>query len=88
MAVLNRRLQILIDDDRFGRVEREAASAGISLGEFVRRLIDGALDAPERMNRQREALELLLSAPRMDVGSGEELRALIDESHITPELRC
>jgi len=38
--VLNRRLQVLLDDERMERLERRSAETGASAGEVVRRAID------------------------------------------------
>lgn len=85
MPTLNRRLQILIDEQRFAVVEREAAAVGMSIGEFVRRALDAAVESPVRASRQQRTLDLLLAAPRMEVGDAAELRGLIDEAHVSPE---
>lgn len=38
--MLTRRLQVLIDDERYELLQREAAAAGAPVGELVRRAID------------------------------------------------
>lgn len=38
--MLTRRLQVLIDEERYERLRREAAAAGAPVGELVRRAID------------------------------------------------
>lgn len=86
MPILNRRLQVLIDDERFELVEQKARAGGISVGEFVRRALDTAVNADEMVSRQRLTLDRLLAAPRMDVGSPGELRDLIDEAHVSTNL--
>lgn len=40
MDMLNRRLQVLIDDERHERLRREAERTGMPVGELVRRAID------------------------------------------------
>lgn len=80
MSTLNRRLQILINEGRFKAVEKAAAAEGRSIGEFVRRALDEAIDNPRRAQRQSDVLDLLLSAPRMDL-SEAELHDLIEEAH-------
>ena len=42
------RLQVTLEPDEHRRAKRRAAELGISLAEFVRRAVDGALDDPER----------------------------------------
>jgi hypothetical protein len=38
--MLNRRLQVLVDDERFERLARESERIGAPVGELVRRAID------------------------------------------------
>lgn len=85
MPTLNRRLQILIDEQRYAVVEREAAATGMSVGEFVRRALDAAVQSPARASRQQRTLDLLLAAPRMEIDDAAELRDLIEETHVSPE---
>jgi hypothetical protein len=40
MHMLNRRLQILVDDERYERLARESERVGAPVGELVRRAID------------------------------------------------
>jgi hypothetical protein len=40
MHMLNRRLQVLVDDERYERLARESERAGAPVGELVRRAID------------------------------------------------
>lgn len=80
MSTLSRRLQILIDEERFARVELDAAAAGVSVGEYVRRALDAAAERSRGPARQQAVVEELLRAPRMSVDAGE-LRELIDEAH-------
>lgn len=40
MHMLTRRLQVLIDEERYERLKREAEAAGAPVGELVRRAID------------------------------------------------
>ncbi len=87
MPTLNRRLQVLIDDDRYGRLERRASDEGMSVGEFVRRAIDSAMSRTDRSNKQRQLLEYIKTAPRVDI-SPDELDRLIDESHLSREFRA
>lgn len=42
------RLQVTFDPDEHRRAKRRAAELGISLAEFVRRAVDGALGEPEK----------------------------------------
>lgn len=40
MALLEKRLQVLLDDERFRRLESESAATGRSVGSIVRAAID------------------------------------------------
>ncbi|PWD51243.1 antitoxin [Serinibacter arcticus] len=40
MSTLERRLQVLLDQDRFARLEAESATTGRSIGSIVRTAID------------------------------------------------
>lgn len=50
MHMLNRRLQILLDDQRYDRLARRAAETGTSIGTLVRDAIDAEYPAvdPEK----------------------------------------
>jgi hypothetical protein len=71
MSMLDRRLQVLIDEDRWSRLEREAGRRGVSVAVLVREAIDERFpgDADER----RTALQAILDADPMDVPDPEEL---------------
>jgi predicted DNA-binding protein len=61
MSVLDRRVQILLDAERYEHLEREASSRGQSVAAIIREAIDSRLathDAP----RQAAADYLLASA--------------------------
>ena len=71
MSMLDRRLQVLIDEDRWSRLEREAERRRVSVGVLVREAIDERFpgDADER----RASLQAVLDARPMDVPDPEEL---------------
>ncbi|MGH9074945.1 MAG: hypothetical protein ACRDZQ_12635, partial [Acidimicrobiales bacterium] len=73
-----RRLQVLIDEDRWLRLEHEAAQRGVSIGTLVREAIDGRF--PGNSGERRVALQGVLDAGPMAVpdpeGLREELEAL------------
>ena len=77
MRMLERRLQILLDEARYRRVAAEAKHRGVSVASVIREAIDRALPAtgPQR----REAAERILSAPDMPVPEPSELREELDE---------
>ncbi|MGH9171979.1 MAG: antitoxin [Acidimicrobiales bacterium] len=78
MSMLDRRLQVLIDQGRWSRLEREAGRRGVPVAVLVREAIDERFpgDAGER----RAALQAVLDAEPMDVpdpdGLREELEAI------------
>ena len=63
--MLTRRLHILVDEERFRRIEREAKSRKISVAEVIREAVDRSLPAtwPDR----KAAGEAILSATTMPV---------------------
>lgn len=59
---LTRRLQVLLDEERFERLERRAAETGASIGALVRRAIDESY--PSGTGDAEEAgAEFLAAAP-------------------------
>ena len=64
MHMLKRRLQILVDDDRFERLAQESERTGAPVGELVRRAIDHEFpQANRRAGRERAGRELLAMPP-------------------------
>lgn len=74
--MLTRRTQLLLDDDRYARVQRRAAATRRSVGAVIREAIDVALP-PETMSKQ-QAAEHFRTAPLMDIGSPEEIQREIN----------
>lgn len=78
MRMLERRLQILLDDARYQRVASEARHRGVSVAAVIREAIDRAL--PATGPRRRAAAELILGAPDMEVPAEPgDLRAELEE---------
>ena len=78
MHMYERRLQILLDDARYRRVEAAARQRGTSVAAVIRDAIDTAL--PVDLERKREAVEALLAAEPIPVpDTVEELKAELDE---------
>jgi len=78
MSTLTRRLQVLLDEERYVRLERAAERRGISVAAVVREAIDRMFGG-EEIDRQA-AGEKLLSAEPMEVeGWRETKRHLADE---------
>lgn len=75
--MLNRLLEILIDEDRWSRLEREASRRGVPVGLLVREAIDERF--PADADRRRAALQAVLDAEGMDVPDADRLRAELDE---------
>lgn len=61
MHMLNRRLQVLVDDERYDRLSRESERLGAPVGELVRRAIDREFPAPSP--DRAAAARALLSMP-------------------------
>lgn len=75
--MLDHRLQILLDEQRYQRISSLAKVRGVSVATIVREAIDRGL--PAEPARRAAALELLLSADPMPVPSVAELVAELDE---------
>jgi hypothetical protein len=69
MHMLNRRLQVLVDDERFELLARESERIGAPVGELVRRAIDHEFPRlGGHADRERAGRELLA----MPLPSGPE----------------
>lgn len=81
MCMLQRRLQIMIDDARFQRLQGHARDQGISVAAVIRNLVDAGVPADDAA-RQAAAARIIDNAP---VGGREleptEIRAMLDEAH-------
>lgn len=72
MAELNRRVHVLLDDERLDRLRERAEATGTSVGAVIRKAVDRELgDGPDPV--AVAALESFLAAPPLPVGSPEEL---------------
>ncbi|HTE84143.1 MAG TPA: ribbon-helix-helix protein, CopG family [Dehalococcoidia bacterium] len=77
--MLQRRFQILLDDERFHKVEREAGRRGISIAAVIREAIDRL---PSREAERRAAALAFLAAEPMEVPDDPaDLRRELDEAH-------
>lgn len=79
MLMLSRRLQVLIDEERYRRLEQEARSRGVSVGLLVREALDASY--PVTSQDRVRASERILSADPMPVPSPAQLKAEIAEGH-------
>lgn len=76
--MLNRRLQVMLDDERMERLEQRSAETGASVGEVVRRAIDAEL--PPLRADARAALARFLESPAAPVDHWDEMkRQLLEE---------
>jgi hypothetical protein len=75
--MLTRRLQILIDDERLQRLEREAARRRVPVAVVVRDAIDAAY--PVDLSARRAAGDRILGAEPMRVPDPDVLRDELDE---------
>lgn len=73
--MLERRVQILLDADRYGRLAAAAAARRNSVAAVVREAIDRAL--PTNPARRSAAARRILDAPDMPVPDVEALKAEI-----------
>jgi hypothetical protein len=65
--MLNRRLQVLVDEERYERLARESERIGAPVGELVRRAIDHEFPGiGDRTERERAGRELLAIPPPGD----------------------
>jgi hypothetical protein len=78
MGELNKRMHVLLDEDRLDGLRRRAAANGSSVGAVVRDAIDHELERDDR-TEALAALELFLAAPPVPVGTPEELKRELAE---------
>ncbi len=81
--MLSRRLQVLIDDDRYRRLEEEAQRTGASIGALVRHAIDARFAS--RWPDRRSAAAALLAADPMEVGGWDEIERELEHRYERPE---
>jgi predicted DNA-binding protein len=80
MPFLNRRLQVLIDEERWQRLRQESERTGAPIGAIVREAIDEALPAGRDPESVDAAARRLLEAEPMPVDDwGEMKHAMLDE---------
>jgi hypothetical protein len=77
MHMLDRRLQILLDNERYERLLRVARERSVSVATVVREAIDRGLESPDA--RRRSAGRRVLDAPDMPVPDLDALRSELDE---------
>ncbi|HXF72614.1 MAG TPA: antitoxin [Actinomycetota bacterium] len=72
-----RRLHILLDEDRYRRVAAEARSRGVPVARVIREAIDALL--PQETARRSAAARRILGADPMPVSGPDSLRRELDE---------
>ena len=78
MCMLTRRVQILIDEDRYERVERAAERGHRSVAAAIREAID--LAYPRDVDEKAAAAEAIFSAPQLDLPDVDELKVELEAS--------
>lgn len=79
MCMLDHRLQILLDDERYQKVAREAKRRGVSIAALIREALDRL---PADAEARRNALDAILAAEPMAVPADPaELRHELDAAH-------
>jgi len=76
MSMLERRLQILLDEERYTRLQSAARERGVSVATIVREAIDRGLAGPQEPRRAAGAR--ILEAADMSVGDPDVLLAELD----------
>jgi hypothetical protein len=87
MHMLNRRTQLLLDEERYRRLDRRARDTGQSVAAVIREAIDDKLTAEDEGTSQREAGAWLLSQP-LPTGPepdwAEAKRRMLDDAGAAP----
>lgn len=76
LMILDRRLQVLLDTERYARLEQAARRRGVSVAQVVREAID--LVAPSEELDRRTAAEFLLAAEPMPVNDWADMKEEIE----------
>jgi predicted DNA-binding protein len=80
MSMLTRRVQILIDEERYARLEETARSTNRSVAALIREAID-RLYAGDARERRRAADEILAAEPMEVPATVEELKRELRAAH-------
>lgn len=77
--MLEKRLQILLDDARYRKISKRAERKGVSVAAVIREAIDRL---PSPTDDQRRAIAEILAAEPMEVPDDPaDLRRELDEAH-------
>ena len=77
LMALERRLQVLLDEERFRRISQLAQQRGVPVAVIVREAIDRGLPRPDA--RRAEAGAAVLAAAPMPAPELEDLLAELDD---------
>lgn len=77
LMALERRLQVLLDEERFRRISQLAQERGVAIAVIVREAIDRGLPRPDA--RRAEAGAVVLAAAPMPAPPLEDLLAELDD---------
>ena len=77
MCMLSHRLQVLLDEDRYQRIEALARQRKVSVAAVIREAIDRGLPATQQ--RRAAAARRILAADPMPVGEPDELVAELND---------
>ena len=79
MRTLERRVHLLLDEERYRKLEVEAKHRHLSVAAVIRDAIDRM---PSDLDRRRQAMEAFLAAPPIDVPDDPlDIRRELDEAH-------
>jgi hypothetical protein len=79
MRMLDHRVQILLDDERYQKVSREAKRRGVSIATVIREALDRL---PAAADVRRTGIDAILAAESMSVPADPaELRRELDAAH-------
>jgi hypothetical protein len=77
--MLDHRVQVLLDDERYQKVAREAKRRGVSIAAVIREALDRL---PADAELRRTAIDAILAAEAMSVPADPaELRRELDAAH-------
>jgi hypothetical protein len=77
--MLTHRLHVLLDDDRWQRLEREADRRQVAMAVVVREAIDAALPATDADDRRRAYQDILEAEPMEVPDDPADLKRELDE---------
>lgn len=72
MCMLTRRTQLLLDEDRYLRLQQRATATNRSVGAVIREAIDQAF--PSASMTKAQAADYFRSAPTMDIATPDDIR--------------